>query len=177
MNQSTSPAAAIAQKPGFIVLKIENMDHPLVRGLDKSVLGFVTALGLKAEVRTPKTEPVTLQVGAMLDNAMAAMLKTTGGMARELRDIVERIVLADVVLTVEELADKYDSDVEGANQHPLITREDWIATAAAKETELGYWQWVESQLEQLAMNTQCGCADCAGKKEAQAAEEPTVGAA
>lgn len=53
---------------------------------------------------------------------------------------------ADRLLSAEELDDKYNPD--GNGEHPRFQRADWRAAVANDETLVGYWQWVEYQIEQ-----------------------------
>ena len=36
-------------------------------------------------------------------------------------------------------------------EHPIHTRNDWIAMVAAGDTQLGYWNWLDHTLERLAL--------------------------
>jgi hypothetical protein len=54
----------------------------------------------------------------------------------------------DSELIAEELQEKYDTlSAEGWGKHPYFTREDWQSDVAMGDTRLGYWPWVEHQIE------------------------------
>lgn len=58
--------------------------------------------------------------------------------------------VADVCLTVEELAERHKGADGAWGQHPDFPRSDWQQAVAEDDTLQGYWQWVGSQLEQEA---------------------------
>lgn len=45
-------------------------------------------------------------------------------------------------MTAEDLVDKYSAQ----GNHPDHPRDLWFADVASKETQLGYWAWVEARL-------------------------------
>lgn len=49
-------------------------------------------------------------------------------------------------LSPEQLDDKYNPDGDG--EHPNYTRKDWRFAVENDETLLGYWGWVEFQIQQ-----------------------------
>lgn len=55
------------------------------------------------------------------------------------------IQLEDSTLTADQLDHKYNQD--GGGQHPVHTRDDWINAVSNDETLIGYWDWVEHQIE------------------------------
>lgn len=56
-----------------------------------------------------------------------------------------KIIDEDYVLTAAQLDDKYNP--EGDGEHPVFTRWDWAQVVAQRSTLLGYWDWVEYQIE------------------------------
>lgn len=51
---------------------------------------------------------------------------------------------ADQQLTAEQLGAAYNPDGDG--QHPIFTRDEWVSAVANRDTSLGYWDWLEDQL-------------------------------
>lgn len=52
----------------------------------------------------------------------------------------------DFGLTAEQLDDKYNP--EGNGEHPIFTRGEWRDEVFSENTLRGYWEWVESQIEE-----------------------------
>lgn len=52
----------------------------------------------------------------------------------------------DQGLTAEQLDSKYNPD--GGGEHPKHTREDWRNAVANDDTILGYWDWLEEQIQE-----------------------------
>ena len=52
----------------------------------------------------------------------------------------------DFDMTAEQLRAKYDTD-EGWGEHPEFPMEDWKFEVGEGNTRLGYWAWVEGQLD------------------------------
>jgi hypothetical protein len=61
----------------------------------------------------------------------------------ETEDVSE---VAEEKLTAAELRERHGGSVW--DDHPDFDRESWQAEAAVNDTCLGYWDWVQSQLEQ-----------------------------
>lgn len=51
----------------------------------------------------------------------------------------------DFTLDATLLDDKYNP--EGDGEHPVFSRTDWRAAVEAKDTIIGYWDWVEYRIE------------------------------
>ncbi|TAN06802.1 MAG: hypothetical protein EPN36_03475 [Rhodanobacteraceae bacterium] len=58
----------------------------------------------------------------------------------------EAIDKEDFGMTAEQLRVKYDTD-EGWGEHPEFPMEDWKFEVGEGNTRLGYWAWVEGQLD------------------------------
>ena len=58
-------------------------------------------------------------------------------------------IMLDVGLTAEQLREKYD-DEDGWGEFPEFTMDAWREEVANGDTRSGYWDWVVSQLEQVA---------------------------
>ena len=56
-----------------------------------------------------------------------------------------KVYIKDYGLTEEQLDHKYNLDGDG--QHPGYTRWDWRQAVAQQSTVVGYWDWVEYQLD------------------------------
>lgn len=57
------------------------------------------------------------------------------------------MILDEVGLTANELADKYGTD-HSWGEHPAFNRRHWKNEVANGDTQIGYWQWVQSEIEQ-----------------------------
>jgi hypothetical protein len=58
---------------------------------------------------------------------------------------------ADQQLTADELRLKYFDPADrsgGEGEHPRFSKWDWLQVVAQRSTVLGYWEWVEAQVEQ-----------------------------
>jgi len=53
----------------------------------------------------------------------------------------------DTGLTVVELADKYAGEAGAWGEHPRFARHEWRLEVCSEDTQLGYWDWVVSQIE------------------------------
>jgi len=53
---------------------------------------------------------------------------------------------ADHLLTAQELKEKY-AGVDNTGEHPRYLQSYWRAHVDVEHTLLGYWAWVEEQLE------------------------------
>ena len=53
----------------------------------------------------------------------------------------------DYGLSADELHDKYPGPNDTWGEHPHYTREDWKQEVGDDNTLLGYWAWVEHELE------------------------------
>jgi hypothetical protein len=58
---------------------------------------------------------------------------------------VEPDTKEDVLLTAKQLDDKYNPD--GGGEHPIHIRDLWREAVLGGVTLLGYWDWVEYQIE------------------------------
>jgi len=54
----------------------------------------------------------------------------------------------DSNLNPTQLAEKYKGPNDTWGAHPKFPRRDWRHEVAEESTQLGYWEWVESQIAQ-----------------------------
>lgn len=52
----------------------------------------------------------------------------------------------DYRLRADHLEAKYDN-ADNTGEHPVYTTWEWTQIVAQRSTRLGYWDWVEAQLE------------------------------
>lgn len=74
--------------------------------------------------------------------AIADLIRSYGIPVRDFED--------DTGLTAEQLAAKYDEHDGGWGDHPRFDRAEWLLGVCSRDTQLGYWDWVVSQIEQEA---------------------------
>lgn len=59
---------------------------------------------------------------------------------------IKGIDRADFSLSAYQLREKYDTE-KGWGSHPKFTMEDWQFEVSEGNTRVGYWDWVEVQIE------------------------------
>jgi hypothetical protein len=71
------------------------------------------------------------------------------GEAAENRELARReyTLAADKALTADQLSQKYNADL-GEGRHPLFGEVDWTYAVLNHQTLRGYWDWVQSQIEE-----------------------------
>lgn len=83
-------------------------------------------------------------VALMLEDAIKLTVKPEVPVSSITRNDEVFHVVRDMGLSARQLDDQYNPDGDG--QHPLFTREAWIAEVKNGDTLVGYWTWVEASI-------------------------------
>lgn len=77
------------------------------------------------------------------------------------------IMVEDQHLSAAQLGNKYNPNGDGEHRATPLRRAEWRQQVAGEKTVIGYWDWVEYQIEQYHSDARCLAAPN------QSAEEPS----